>query len=344
MIYNYKNAAVIGAISGAIVDPLSAIFYNSKVCNNKESSNFESEIVQNVKYLENNISFDYKNCPKSNYYLKASINEYNSLTSFEKQEQSPAFREFTCNIYNKMISKTEVTSAQIMKNVKKAFDLIELTVQEDSDPVLLILGENHFDQEAFLLEALILTYLKEHELSSKFLIERSPNYDNSTALNKFADINPVHFAQHVLGYNLIGIDPHNENYETPELKREKAMGRSIYKNLLNSPDKVTVVSVGSGHLPFFKDNMKAENINVLLLNLHKVELMHNFMFTEERLEKLKDIELIESGVNLESMSFEQVLDIYQDCLKNNYSGIDLMYTSKSYIDYCDNVADDLPFC
>ena len=334
MYYTYKNSILIGTIGGILTGTFFArVKYHIEKYN---ITTFKSEVIDNIQYLKDNIRFDYKNCPKTNFHLKSDLYEYYNLLKSPLKEQDEDYKarleQYICYRYNKLSAKpTAITSSQVMDEVKKTFELIQSTIIENSDPTLLVLGENHLSQESFLLEALILTYLKQHNLSNSFLIERAPNYDNNTALNKFNDINPIHFAQHVLRYNLVGIDPYNEDHQVLSYKREKAMGDSVYNHLLKSSDKVIVVAVGLAHLPFFKDYTAVMHVNVLLLKLatfgHKVIEEE---FSAEFLETFNSLNGIRLDQSIEAMSFQQILDIYTDCLENDFNGTDTIYISKSY--------------
>lgn len=355
MYYTYKNSIFIGTIGGMIAG---AFFAGVKSYLEKTTiNNFRAKITHNIQYLQDNIQRNLLNCPKSNFHLKYYLNEYNHLVSLPFKQQDYHLKKMLehsiCNGYRKLITPTTISSTQIIEEAKKVFELINSKVNKNSYNTLLILGESHLSPESFLLENLILTYLKRHNLSNNFLIERSPNYDQSTPLNKFQDINPIHFAQHILGYNLLGIDPYNENEEVEAFssKREIAMGESILNHLKDSNDMVTVASVGMLHLTFFKDNINAmktaKNSNILLIKLGKYSALFNEEdeLVQNRLSKLDSIDGIELNISLEAMSFKQILEIYVDCLENDFNGKDNLYSSKDYLQCPDRINySQISFC
>lgn len=200
MHYTYKNSIFIGTIGGMIAGTFFAGV--KSYFENLTTNNFKTKFIHNVKYLKDNIQHNLLNCPKSNFHLKYYLDEYNHLVRLPFKQQDFHLKKMLehsiCNGYRKLTTPGTIKSSEIINKAKKAFELIDSTVNKNSYNTLLILGENHLSPESFLLENLILTYLKMHNLSSNFLIERSPNYDQTTPLNKFQDINPIHFAQYVL--------------------------------------------------------------------------------------------------------------------------------------------------
>ena len=292
--------------------------------------------THNLNYLKSQMSVNL-NCPKGNIHLKRSIILNNKKDSWSA-ELHKLFNLNVCSDYNRISKKSSITAYQVMTEVQKGLDLINAELKNATKPLLLVIGENHLSQESFLIETLILTYLKSQNLSSSFLIERAPNYDQNTPISSLGDINPIHFAQHVLGFNLIGIDPLNENfrYSAFSPQREEKMVKSINAQLHKSKDKVTVVAVGYLHLPMFDQFSFIKN-NAALLRINTAKTVDSVRALsrfekdvdslDEIYKKLDSIYTLELNVNIESMTFGQILAIYQNCLEENLNENDMVYSA-----------------
>lgn len=129
------------------------------------------------------------------------------------------------------------------------------------------------------------------------------------------------------------------------------MGKSIINHLKDSTDRVTVASVGMMHLTFFKDNINAmktaKNSNILLIKLGEYSNLFNEKdeLVQNRLPKLDSIDGVELNINLEAMNFKQILDIYVDCLENDFNGTENLHSSKDYLQCPDRINySQISFC
>jgi hypothetical protein len=346
----YPTTIISGGIGGAIFAYAFNEIYNSFYPTTlSQLSSFKGKITTRVSL-----------CPKANSYLDKTIKDMPKAGIFPQHIK--LFEQYACETYNKISSNDVVTIKSIMTTVKQGFNIIEKAMEETSKPIILLLGEMHDSQQSFLLEALLLTYLKHHNLSSNLLAERDleqvTELANTSPAN-YLDINIFQFASHVLNYNLVAIDPFNKvsKYSPLSKERETMMLVEIQEYLEKQPEKVNVISLGMFHLPTFDATFKhllSDSFHTISINTAEIteaykRLPHYHETATNIPERFLDLEShnihsLKFSENIESMTLGQLLDVFQSC--HEYDGnSDISYTSIG-LDYCGSAAsiDDVREC
>ncbi len=347
---SYTTSITLGSIGGAAFSFIFNEIYNS----------YYPTTLSQLTSFKNKINTQSSLCPKANYFLEKTLKDLPKASIFPQHIK--LFEQDICETYSKISSNDALTIKSIMTTFKQGIDIIEKAIEETSKPIILLLGEMHNSQQSFLLEALLLTYLKHHNLSSNLLAERDIKQvteltNESPAL--YLDINIFQFASHVLNYNLVAIDPLNQVLKFSALsnEREMMMMAQIKDHLEKQPEQVNVVSVGMLHLPTFdatfkkvlKDSFHTISINTAEITESYKRLPHYHETATNIPERLLDLESkhihsLRISKNIESMTFGQLLDIFQSC--HEYDGhSDITYTSIG-LDYCVNAVsiDDMSNC
>ncbi len=283
---------------------------------------FKSKLDQNV--LES---------PKEALFLKKTLQQIKNAKNQPKTTDKNTlklFEQMSCVMYRNITDVTPVKVGDICRQLKENNEFIAEKIKKTEKKIILLIGELHSSQESFLTEISLLAYLKKQKLSASLMIEfdkwSTISY-KTQSLYDFLDIDARHFAYHVHKFDLVGIDDYhaqNENDLMPANSiREKGMKKPILDYMESSPYKINPVTIGYSHLPALQIISNKNDFELIAINtakVHSLERILTGMSLEEnenrvkaRYEALDKIKPFTFSHNLESMSFEQILDIYQIC-------------------------------